>query len=128
MVRPRNVILRSRLLPTNEEISAALSKRYQKVDLRHVGEDGLPLQVLSGGQRRPLLLHHHAAHQVDWRSKMRDNREWIQKNHPRVQPWAPWTMQEVFKVLGGYVYRFILNAMIKESRRLIAHGLSGLAW
>ena len=128
MTRPRKVILRSRLLPTNEEISSALFARYQQLINGTSVKMGVRYQFSAEDRADLVSFAILRLHEVNWHKKIRQNRDWIEKNHHRPQPWAPWTMQEVFRVVGGYASRFIVNALIKEARRIRANGLGGLDW
>lgn len=127
MARKR-VVLASRILPSNQEISKALAERYQKLLVGTSVKMGLRYSFSKEDRDDLVCYATLRIHSVDWLSKIRKNRVWIQKNHKRPQPWKQWEMEEVFKVLGGYASRFIQNSLIKEARRISATGLSGLDW
>lgn len=118
--------LRSRLLPSNQDISFALIERYRKLvigtSVKMSNKYHFSLQ-----DREDLVSHVHAKIcAVDWVGKIRANRAWIEANYRRPCPWRPWTMPEVFKVVGGYTVTLITNSMIDAARRIAACGLSGL--
>lgn len=127
MARKR-VVLASRILPSNQDISKALVERYHKLLVGTSVKMGLRYSFSKEDRDDLVCYATLRVHSVDWLSKIRKNRVWIQKNHKRPQPWKRWEMTEVFKVLGGYAYTFICNALIKETRRIAATGLSGLDW
>jgi RNA polymerase sigma factor (sigma-70 family) len=127
-MRRREVILRSRLLPSNQDISKALVERYRT--LIHGTSVKMATRYSFSREDREDLVSFATlqVYSVDWRKKIRQNRTWIEKNHRRPQPWKPWEMEEVFKVVGGYAVSFIRNWMRRGVRSNLANGLSGLDW